>query len=672
MNRTFGSDDRVRMRVSTLGLVMLFLISILAARLWFLQVLTGQDYARAATANRVRLVEVPAPRGEIMDRNGHVIVGRRSSLIVGIRKSDLHDPNTVLPALAQMLHMKLGDVMKRLNDPRVSPYVPVTIASDVPTKTWLQLRERKDDFPGVETDVREIRLYPGLGGICPLTQDGRCSIAAHLIGYVGEISDAELQALQDKGYRAGDQIGRAGLEHSYEDVLRGQPGLQKLEVDSRGVVLGQIGQQAPVPGKDLQLTLDLNTQRIAEDSLAQGIDRARAQVFHTDHKPFKAPGGAVVVLDATNGEIRAMASYPTFDLRKFASGIDPTYWKYLNDPKSDFPLLDRAIQSAFPPGSTIKPFLATAALATGAATPNTQFPCTTDFKFGTQIFHNWTPENTQLTLAGALQISCDTPFYTLGRNWWLQERAREAANQTIYETAADWARKFGLGRPTNIDLAGETQGVIPGRAYKQEVWRVNHEQWCALWRKTNNPGWEDLCQRGYLWRGGDAVNAAIGQGDVAITPLQLADAYAALANGGTVVQPHLGLAVVDPETQQVVRQIVGNPLGHVAIPAAVHDYVVQALEGVAESGTGHAPFSTWPFSRIKVAVKTGSAEIGGRQPYSWFAAFAPADHPKYVVVSVVEQAGFGSQVSGPIVRRIMDSLFGLPLTPIYYDVKRSD
>jgi len=660
VNRGFGDDDRIRVRVSALGLIMLALISILASRLWFLQVLANDQYAAAATANYVRLVSVPAPRGKILDRNGEVLVGTRSSLTVGVRRSDLRDRDAVLDRLAGLIGISRAELEERLADKRVSPYKPVVVARDVPQEQWLYLREHSAEFPGVETDVEPVRLYPEGG------------IAAHVIGYVGEINEKELQERRDDGYRLGDDIGRAGVERSYEHVLRGKPGLEKIEVDSRGTPLRTLGSEPPVPGRDLQLTLDLTVQKVAEESLFEGIQRARGRVFAETKQRFAAPAGGVVVLDAKTGEIVAMASHPTFDLKQFSGGIDPQYWAFLNDPENDQPLLNRTIQSAYPPGSTFKPFVAAGALMTGEASQTSRFACTTEFDYGGRIFRNWRARNTTLTVSQALIESCDTPFYRLGANWWAKEREREGANKSVYEAMQDWAVKFGLGRPTGIDIGSETRGRMPGRAYKRDQWRKNRDTWCERYRETNEQAWQDLCIRGYVWRGGDAVNMSIGQGDLAVTPLQMALAYGALANGGNVMRAHVGMQAVDPETKSVTELIEPQVTQTTGLDPRHHAYILDALGRVTSEGTGSAPFAGWPLGEVSVASKTGSAEIAGKQPFSWFAAFAPAEDPKYVAISVVEQAGFGSQVSGPIVRRIMDQLFGFPLTPIVYGTARSD
>ncbi|HVL91028.1 MAG TPA: penicillin-binding protein 2, partial [Actinomycetota bacterium] len=565
MNRAYGDDDRIRVRVSALGLIMLALISVLGSRLWFLQVLANDQYAAAATANYVRLVSVPAPRGKILDRNGKVLVGTRSSLTVGVRRTDLRDKDAVLNRLADLVGITREVLDKRLADKRVSPYKPVTVARDVPQETWLYLREHAAEFPGVETDVEPVRLYPEGG------------VAAHVIGYVGEINEKELQERRDQGYRLGDEIGRAGVERSYEHILRGKPGLEKIEVDSRGTPLRTLGSEPPVPGKDLQLTLDLEVQKVAEQSLFEGIQRARGRVFEETKQRFVAPAGGVVVLDAKTGEVVAMASYPTFDLKKFSGGIDPEYWRFLNDPVNEQPLLNRVIQSAYPPGSTFKPFVAAGALMTGQATPTARFACTTEFEYGGRIFRNWRPRNSTITLAQALIESCDTPFYRIGANWWAKERERERANNSVYEAMQDWAVKFGLGRPTNIDFGTETKGRMPGRAYKRDQWRKNRDAWCERFRATKEQAWEDLCVRGYVWRGGDSVNMSIGQGDLAVTPLQLALAYGALANGGNVMRAYVGKQAVDPETKDSSGLIEPAVMQTAGLEARYHDYIRDAL-----------------------------------------------------------------------------------------------
>jgi len=650
-----GIEDRIRLRLSLIGFVVLAMIGVLVARLWFLQVLSGSQYANAAQSNHVRLISVEAPRGRILDDKGRVLVRNRTALAVGIRKDDLPKSRggraAVKRRLANLLGMTVKDIDKRLADKRTSPYKPVVIKQDVPQNLIYMIRERQDDFPGVETLTLPVRTYP-LG-----------SLAAHILGYVGETNETELKKL--KGYELGDSIGHTGLEASYEKYLRGSPGLEKLEVDAAGRVIGTLGEREPKPGDDVQLWLDEKVQRVAEDALRQGIARARSRTFPATGAHFRAPAAAVVVLNAKTGGVVAMASYPTYNPSEFVGGVSDSYWNFLNDPKNHFPLLNRAMQAAYPPGSTFKPILATAALSTGAGSPGGSYPCKTSFHFGDRDFHNWQPRNAYISIRQSLIESCDTVYYNFAKNWWLQEDHQVGQGKKPFETMQVWARKFGLGGETGIDLPQETDGLIPDRAWRLAYWNANKKFYCEQYAKTHEALYDDLCIRGYLFRGGDALNLSIGQGDVQATPLQMAVVYAAVANGGNVLVPHVAEKIVAPNGK-VVKTIPTAIKQHVGAPTAAVRYVQNALAAVPEIGTASFPYRGWPFGRIPVAAKTGSAEIVGQQPFSWFASYAPANDPKYVAVAVVEQAGFGSQVAGPIVRRVMDELFHLTPLPIEF------
>jgi len=655
------SEERVRFRVAILGVIVLAMMSVLLSRLWFLQVLTGDRYANASESNRVRIVWLEAPRGRILDRNGVELVKNRPSLAIGLRRDDLRDRKlrrTVVGRLAKLLKIHSTDITRRLDDKRNSPYRPAIIATDVSESVIFEISEHAERYPGAEALTLPVRMYP------------KGTLAAHVLGYVGETTENELKTLRDRGYRLGDEIGRTGVERTYEQYLRGKPGVDKLEVNSSGIVLRSLGAQEAIPGHDVMLSLDAKVQAVAEEALVLGIQRARGRVFSETGDHFRAPAGGVTVLDAQTGEVVAMASYPTYDPAKFVGGVSTDYFKFLNNPDNHFPLLNRAMQSAYPPGSTFKPFMATAALDSGAMSPGSTLPCTAAFDFGDRTFHNWTGGSGSISLAEALVKSCDTVFYRLAANWWLKEQAAQRANRKIYETMQDFAKRFGLGRDTRIDLPNEESGHIPGRAYKQEVYSRNKVSWCNRARKTHDPLFVDLCERGYVWRGGDAINMSIGQGDVTATPLQMALGYAAIGNGGKVLRPHVGWKIMNPDGT-LARTVKSQVVSRVGVSSSDIGYVQRALAQVPLRGTAVFPFTGWPLGRIPVAAKTGSAEIAGKQPFSWFAAYAPADNPKYVVVSVVEQAGFGSQVSGPVVRRIMDQLFGLRLTPVVFGT-RSD
>lgn len=659
-----GIEDRIRLRLAVVGLVVLAMLAVLLARLWFLQVLAGESFAEASERNSVRIVSVEAPRGRILDRTGRVLVENRSALAVGIRKDDLpRDPGearTVKKRLGKLLGMSVRQIDARLNDVRTSPFEAAVIASDVPEEIIFAIRERRATrFPGVETLTLPVRRYP-MG-----------KLASHILGYVGETNDQELAALAPE-YRLGDSIGRAGVERSYEEFLRGTTGLKKLEVDARGRVLRVLGPtQDPVPGNDIRLTIDARAQRVAERALREGMQKARTASFHRTGERFEAPAGAAVVMDVDTGEIMAMASLPMYDVREFVGGVSADYWAFVNDADNQNPLLNRAIQTSYPPGSTIKPVYAVAALETGDGAPGGLYPCQTAFRFGDTVFRNWQPRDARITLEQSLVESCDTVYYNFARTWWFREQNQLAAGRQVNEVMQRWAGRFGLGALSGIDLPQEVVGRVPGREWKRQAWEANRESYCRTYERTGSVLSEDLCERGYLWRGGDAVNMSIGQGDMEATPLQMAVVYAAIANGGKIVTPHVGRRIISPEGK-VVGRLARKPRARVEADRASLTYVQRALRGVVDRGTGAFPYRSWPLDEIPMAGKTGSAEISGKQPFSWFASYGPTDDPKYVAIAVVEQAGFGSQVAGPVVRRIMDELFRLPPLPIIYGTARSD
>lgn len=648
-------DPRTRVRIAVIGMVVLSLFAVLVVRLYYLQVLAGQEFADRATRNHLRVVAEEGPRGRILDRNGKVLVANRTALAVGIRKKEwdrLTKPEiaAVKRRLAALLDIPLSAIERTLKDRRTSPYKAAIVAEDVPEETIFEIRERQSEFPGIVAEMLPVRRYPN------------GALAAHVLGYVGETTEQELAELQ--GYRLGDTIGRAGIERQYEEDLRGVTGLRKLEIDASGRVLRTIGEQQAKPGNDVMLSIDIEAQKVAERALEQGILRARGSVHSESRKRFQAPAGAAVVLDPNTGGVIAMASYPEFDPRRFVGGVDAAYYASLNDPENDRPLLNRATQAAYPPGSTYKPIIALAALASETGTVNGRYPCRTEFQFGDRVFRNWRPRSGTISIGQSLIESCDTVYYNFARTWWLRERAQARAGDEVYEIMQDWARRFGLGSETGIDLPNEDDGRIPDRSFYRDDCYARPEEYRARYREGKSMKLTELCERTDLLRGGDAVNMSIGQGEILATPLQMATVYAALANGGRVVQPHLAAKVlrndgtvaraIGTQVRQVVKDISGGALR----------YVRTALRNVPISGTAKTPFRGWPFSRIAVAAKTGSSEIAGKQPYSWFAAFAPANRPKYVVVAVVEEGGSGGQIAGPIVRRIMDALFDLKAAPI--------
>jgi penicillin-binding protein 2 len=638
--------DRVRSRVVIVAVIVFSLFAAIVVRLYSLQVLDGKEYVFRAQRNAVRVIVDEAPRGRIFDRTGKVIVRNRTSLAIGVRRQDLPsglELEAVKQRLVELLGISRMKLEERLDDVRVAPFDPVVVARDVRPRVIFTIKEQSHLYPGVEAMTLSVRDYP------------KGSIAPHLLGYLTEINETELETLS--GYRPGDTIGRTGLERQLESDLRGRPGRRKLEVDASGNVLSTINALQPIPGNDVRLTLDGRLQRVAEEALANGMRLARTAVFNETGQSFRAPAGAVVVLDPRTGAVRAMASAPDFELESFVGGIGQKEYAKLTSQDAHQPLLNRATQAAYPPGSTFKPVLVSAALAEGVAGERTRFPCLTEFEFGDRSFRNWRPRNAYITLREALIESCDTPFYVLGRDWWLAEFASEEAGKPPREVMQEYARKFGLDVETGIDLPEyEVDGRIPDRKWRLDYWKANRDLYCSTARQTGSALYADLCERGFAWRGGDSINLSIGQGDVLVSPLQLAVMYAALGNGGQLVTPYV-IDRVMKRDGSVVEVPPPAARGKVGLPSHVLDYIRASLEDVSTRGTAAFPMRDWPHDRIRVASKTGSAELAGKQPYSWFAAFAPAENPRYVVVSVVEEAGSGSGTSGPIVRRVLDAAF---------------
>jgi penicillin-binding protein 2 len=620
---------RVRRRLRVLATLLVLLFSVLATRLWFLQVLASPRYVRLAEANAVKLVPLPPARGEILDRNGRVLAGTRPSLVVTVTRQEVAGrEREVLGRLARVLGVSPRALRTRLRDPRFYPFQPVPVARDVPLGVYLHLGEHRDRFPGVDVHVEAVREYP-LG-----------ELAAHVLGYVGEISREELATDRFRGYRAGDLVGKAGVERAYERWLQGRRGYRQLLVNAQGRLLDpDFGYLPPSQGYDLVLSIDARVQRIAARALEEGILAARGQVHRASGSSLRATSGAVVVMDPRTGRVVAMASYPSFDPSVLVGGdLTVDEYRRLTSPGAGEPLLNRAIAGAWPPGSTVKPLVALAAVKEGIASLAGRYPCPAAWSLGGHVWNNWAPYDFGwLTVADSIVLSCDTVYYPWGYRFYL------LYDRTGKEVMQRDLRRMGLGRRTRIDLPGEVAGVVGDQRYKRRLFR-------------ENPGYFGTDDR---WYPGDNVNLAIGQGMIRITPLQLAVAFSAIANGGTVWSPRVAWKVLGPDGH-VVKVIRPRRLGRLPVPREAIAYVRSAMAQVPVRGTAAGAFAGFPLDRIPVGGKTGTADIPGRQPTSWFGAFAPADSPRYVVVAVVEEGGFGAQTAAPIVRRVLEGIFSLP------------
>src|SRR5437660_5993663 len=413
-----------RLRLGIVAIVVVSLFAALLARLWYLRVLAAPAYRVQADVNRVRTIYTEAPRGRILDRQGRVLVDNRVSDAVVVNREELGSRRAeVVPRLAEVLKMQASDVQKRLDDKRYSPFKPIPVATDVPKETIIYIREHQSDYPGIGGVQLTERFYP------------YNSLAAHLLGWVGEINGGELATLKKKGYREGDSIGKSGIEKVYEDDLRGKPQVERLEVDSKGRVLRSLGTDAPVQGHDVQLTLDLDVEKLAEDSLQQGLQAARGSYDKQQAKHFIAPAGAVVVMDPRDGSILALASNPTYDPSVFVNGIKPEVFAALNDPNSHYPLTNRAIQGQYAPGSTFKLVTALAALTKGLINPSTTVADAGKIKIGNRIFKNAGGEvNGYVNIVKALTVSSDVFFYTLGNQFWnTRDRYGDAIQEMAHE-----------------------------------------------------------------------------------------------------------------------------------------------------------------------------------------------------------------------------------------------
>lgn len=659
------TDSNSRLRLSVIGIIIGALFCGLLARLWFLQIGSSNSYAAQTQANRIRTITTPGFRGQIFDRNGVPIVQNQLVDSVQISRGlPLSQLKVTVKSLAKLFNATEAAVWKQVNNPRLTAYQPIPIGPDnVPLDAIVYIKERPEQFPGVVATQRSVRKY--LFG----------NYGSQLLGYVGAVNGQDLKLHKGEGYNGDDVIGKDGVEQVFESELRGTPHTRRLEVDSRGRVVHVLSDVPAKSGSDLKLTMDVNVQRIAEDSLRDGIAQVRQMRDNNIKnaiKNFAAPGGSAVVLDAKDGSVVAMASFPSFDVSRFTSGIPVDEFKLLTDPSSGFPLLNRATQGLYPPGSTFKLITAIATLEQGVSDPGFTLDDKGCFSFGNppQPFCNAgkTPHGI-VDLAHAIEVSSDLYFYNLGFKFWRTFVGDPKAHPPV---AADvkrgygiqqTAKKYGFGRSTAVGLPQEAIGRIPDQAFK-------------LTLNKNNP---DPFSR--QWLPGDSANVATGQGDVLVTPIQLARAYAAFANGGTLYSPRLASEVLRPGADRTItRELPPQQAAKVGLKPDTRAAILPGLSGAvnASDGTAKAAFSD--YGGPPVVGKTGTAQQPAPQEdTAWFVGIINPDptpnsrEPQYVVVVNVEQAGFGGTVAAPIARRIIDALNGnLNPAPVHVAPPQTD
>ena len=690
-----GAEDfdrgAMRRRVVILAVIAAALIVILILRLWSLQVLDVQTYRAQASLNGLRAINVPAPRGQILDVNGKVLVGSRPSNSVAIDPTrfpelltacgrdvagpvDLRSPDQrarliasaveraqhlperrraariaaieqqlaggesvrawkgctgaypQLAELARVVDVSLAQIEDDIHAASVkAPFDSIVIAKDVDRDVLFFLKERAGQFPGVrivEGTARSYRQARGVNG-------KRYPLAPHLWGELAEVSAEQIgDQVTYRNASPGDVVGQRGVERHFDRYLRGVNGSLQRRVDAYGDPVGPIVRSRAAKGGDnVRLTIDAGIQTAAENALREAIQYARS------HGHKAADGGAIIAMDPRTGAIRAMASYPGYDPTVLAGPKGQDYWNELARDNRRSPLLDRALNGLYPAGSTFKPVTAFAAGAAGLVRPDSQIQCTPSVTIDGQTYRNYESGVDQpMGMAQALTASCDTYFYQLGKRLY-----DKTPRNGTFEPQPLWGHRLGFGAATGIDVGGDSTGLLPDFAYKRRRF-----------------GDDRIHNR---WTSGDAILQSIGQGDVQVTPLQVARLYALIANGGTLVTPHVGAGVYGQDG--TLREKLESPPGkQVQLDPYMLAAVRQGLLGVTQStdGTAYAAFKGFP---IVVAGKTGTAEKLGKRDFAWFAGYAPAADPRLVVVCIIEQGGFGGETAAPAVRQVMAKAFGI-------------
>ncbi|MET8752110.1 penicillin-binding protein 2 [Streptomyces sp. NPDC004667] len=658
-----GRTHRVQIRLVILQVLVFSLLLTLGGRLWYLQIRNGQEYSDEAKNNHVQQVVQPAVRGSILDARGVPLADNETRLVVSASRTELmkikDKGKGVLTRLAGVLDMKPQDVMDkvRLCDSKTpqpcwngSPYQPIPVTLEATTQQALQIRERPEDFPGITAEPTAVRRYPAPGG----------ANTGQVLGYLSPVTDDEIVKAKNTNspFLRSDQVGRFGLERTYDKALRGKSGVTRYEVDNLGRVIGQAANDPAVPGANLVTSIDARVQGVAEYELNAAMVEARKQIDRNTGVPYKADAGAIVVLESKTGRVVAMASNPTYDPNVWVGGISGKDYAKLTAKESNVPLMNRAIQGQAAPGSIFK-VIPTAAAVNAGYKFDGDYPCPSSYSIGGQVFKNFESQgHGNITLGRALEVSCDTVFYALGHQQWLKDGGLHPIKnpaQIFYKTA----HQFGLGAETGVDLPGEEKGRVPDREWKQKFWEANKDQWCKTGKKGGTYvellSYEN-CLEGNLMRAGDAVNYSIGQGDTLVTPIQMATIYAAISNGGTLWNPTIGKAIVSADGKKV-EEIQPKAHGKLPMTEETRSKIGEALEGVATRGTAAWRFGGWPQKEIPMHAKTGTAEVYGKQTTSWFATYTD----DYTIVMTISQGGTGSGASGPAVRNVYNALYGLDM-----------
>jgi penicillin-binding protein 2 len=602
----------LKQRINIATAVILVFVLILVSRLWFLQILRGADYDLLSENNRVRGQTIVAPRGNVLDRNGEVLLSNRPYFNVTWMREDAANPEEVLKKTAGILNVDINELLDRVREGADYPrYIPIRLKEDIDWKRLVYIENHQYDLPGIRIEVLPSRDYINK------------NLASHLLGYLGSINKQELIDLYDKNYRADDQIGRTGLEKLYEDQLRGEKGHRYVEIDAQGFEQQELNVQEPLPGNDIQLTLDIGLQKTAEQALV-------------------GTAGAVVVLNVKDGQVLALASSPPLELEEFIGGISSKAWKAMQENPFK-PFTNKAIQGQYPPGSTYKIITALAGLSEKVIDSDTISYCNGSIKLHGRRYNCWKRGgHGAVNLKKALAESCDVYFYQVGLKLGVDKLAR-------------YAQSMGLGAATGIELEHEKSGLVPTAEWKKQ------------WRKE-------------IWQEGETLSTAIGQGFNLATPLQICQATAAVSNGGTLYRPQLIKEIRGPEGE-IIEEFkpveVGRALGSKETYRLIKEGMIAAVKDK------HGTAGVMKMEGVTVAGKTGTAQVVKLAQYrhlaeesipykyrdhAWITGFAPAEDPEIAVTVLIEHGLHGASGAGPVAKKVLEAYFKTEQTAEKKDV----
>jgi len=595
-------DELIKVRLNYFLFAIFILFITIIARLFFLQITEGADNRKKSETNRIRQVRIQPQRGKIYDIKGRMIAGVKYSFDIYLNMENAVDFEKNLPDFLTIINESESNIRTRLSLGKKQPrYLPVLLKRDIDWITLSRLESSLYKFPGIFIDISYTRSYPN------------GTVAPHLIGYLGEVSEDDLKSNKYQKAKTGDMVGKYGLEEYFNSLLCGEPGEKKLEVNAKGRLISLISKINPSPGNDIYLTIDMDLQKAAEESLLEQV-------------------GAIVAIDPKTGNIKAMASSPVFNPALFIRGLNANEWKELNDPKTH-PLQNKTIQGVYAPGSTFKPLLAFAGLNEGTITENSSVFCNGSFDFGKRSYRCWKEGGHGHTdFYKSLVESCDVFYYNLGLKLGVDKIAK-------------YANTFGLGEKTRIELSSENEGLIPSSQWKKKKFKVK-------------------------WYEGETISFSIGQGYTLTTPLQIANFYAAIANNGILYQPNYISKIVSKDGKILEERKNGKIIKKIDIPQKIFTSVTKALSGVVNDDKGTGKNSRLP--DILVAGKTGTAQVYSQKKrketenvpwhlkdHAWFASFAPVNKPEIVVVVLIEHGGGGGANAAPVAKKILERWFQL-------------